>query len=61
YLLMAYSSLPSEDMEEYLNLSRSDAGQALTRALFEGFDDVFVEISRDLGLAASKFMAGQEL
>ncbi|MDJ0857610.1 MAG: DUF2059 domain-containing protein [Dinoroseobacter sp.] len=61
YLLMAYSSLPSEQMEEYLELSRSQAGQALTRSLFEGFDDMFIEISRELGLAASQFMAGQEL
>ncbi|WP_425090402.1 DUF2059 domain-containing protein [Tropicimonas sp. S265A] len=61
YLLMAYSSLPDEDMEQYLELSRSQAGQALTRALFEGFDDMFVEISRDLGIAASQFMAGEEL
>lgn len=61
YLLMAYSSLPQDDMETYLELSRTEAGQGLTRALFHGFDDMFVQISRELGLAASRFMAGQEL
>jgi hypothetical protein len=61
YLLMAYAPLGEDQMEEYLDLSRSDAGQALTRSLFEGFDEMFVEISRDLGLAASRFLAGQEL
>lgn len=61
YLLMAYSPLSEEDMETYLELSRTDAGQGLTRALFEGFDEMFVEISRELGLAASQFIAGQEL
>lgn len=61
YLLMAYSSLSQDQMETYLELSRSEAGQALTRSLFEGFDDMFVQISHELGMAASTIMSSQEL
>lgn len=61
FLLTAYLPLDDDAMERYLDLSRSDAGQAFTRALFAGFDEMFIEVSRNLGAAASRFMATEEL
>jgi len=61
FLLTAYLPLEEEAMEQYLELSRSEAGQAFTRALFAGFDEMFIEVSRDLGAATSRFMATEEL
>lgn len=61
FLLTAYLPLQPEQMEAYLDLSRSEAGQAFTRALFAGFDEMFIELSHGLGFAASRFMVSEEL
>ncbi|PPB80037.1 uncharacterized protein DUF2059 [Albidovulum inexpectatum] len=61
YLLMAYAPLSDEDIRRYTELSRSRAGQDLNRALFAGFDAVFVEVSRQLGRAAGAILTGQDL
>ncbi|MEJ6398906.1 hypothetical protein [Yoonia sp. 208BN28-4] len=61
FLLMAYEPMSDEDLQAYIAFSQTPAGQQLNEALFEGFDDVFEEISRALGLAASQFMIGAEL
>lgn len=61
FLLMAYQPLSDAQIEEYIALSGTSEGSALNRALFEGFNDMFNEISRSLGLAASIYMGGQEL
>ena len=61
YLLMAYRPLPEADLAAYIAFSESDAGQAMNAAMFEGFDTLFVDISRALGLASARFMAAEEL
>jgi hypothetical protein len=61
YLLMAYQPLSDNDLDIYIALSRSDDGRALNRALFAAFDDVFVEISKTLGLASARFLSGQDI
>lgn len=61
YLLMAYQPLSDDQIEAYIDLSRTPEGSALNRALFDGFNDMFTQISRSLGLAASIYMGGQEL
>lgn len=61
YLLLAYAPLSDEDLEAYIAFSETEAGQALNRALFGAFDGMFTGISRDLGLAAARFMASQPL
>ncbi len=61
YLYLAYRPLSDDELEAYIALSSSDAGQALNGALFEGFDAMFNGISAALGLAAAQFMGGQEL
>ncbi|MEZ5779470.1 MAG: DUF2059 domain-containing protein [Paracoccaceae bacterium] len=61
YLAMAYTPLSDDDLKAYIEFSRSQAGQDLNRALFAGFDAVFVDVSRDLGRAAGAVLAGQDL
>lgn len=61
FLALAYQPLENGDLEAYIDLSTSEAGQALNRALFAGFDDVFRDVSFDLGAAASRFMVSEEL
>lgn len=61
YLLMAYEPLSDDEVAAYTAFSASDDGQALNSALFAAFDTVFTDVSRQLGLAAAQFVAGEDL
>ena len=61
YLGMAYEPLSDDDLRAYTALAASREGRTLNRALFEGFDDVFNEISYLLGGATVRFGQSQEL
>ncbi|MCA1777118.1 MAG: hypothetical protein LC676_16345 [Loktanella sp.] len=61
FLLMAYAPLSDEELDDYIAFSQTDAGQDLNRLLFGGFDPLFVDISRELGLASSRYMQGADL
>lgn len=61
FLILAFQPLSDAELETYIAFSESDAGQELNAALFDAFDDTLEGISRDLGLAASRFMTEQEL
>jgi hypothetical protein len=61
FLLMAYQPLSDADMQAYIAFSNTDAGEDINGALFEAFNGMFDDISRALGLAASRFMISQEL
>lgn len=61
YQMLAYEGISDADLRAYIALSKTDAGQALTAALFAAFDVVFEGISRDLGRAAAGFIGSQDL
>lgn len=61
FLGLADQPLSDADIETYIALSETDAGQALNRALFAGFDGMFIDLSRALGLAAGDMMTGADL
>jgi hypothetical protein len=61
YLLMAYASLSDDEIAEYVALSKTDAGKALNRALFAGFDGMYADLSYALGLAVASQMKGEDL
>ncbi len=61
YLAMAYQPLSDEEIGAYTEISRTEAGEALNTSLFSAFDVLFTTISRDLGLAAATFMAGEDI
>lgn len=60
YQIMAYDDLSDAEMEAYIALSRTPAGQTLNAVLFEAFDAVFNAVSYDLGVAAATFISGEE-
>ena len=61
FLSMAYSPLSDDELNAYIDISKTPEGQALNAALFAGFDEMFEEISRALGLAAAQMMVGEDL
>ncbi len=61
YLGMAYQPLSDAEIQAYIDFSETEPGQALNRALFVAFDEMFVAVSLALGQAASQFIAEQEL
>ncbi|MEM1102024.1 MAG: hypothetical protein AAGH73_10925 [Pseudomonadota bacterium] len=61
YLMTAYRPLPEEDLAAYIALSRTPDGQMLNSVIMASFNALFSDISYDLGSAAGRFMAQQEL
>lgn len=61
YLALAYQPLSDDDMDAYLAFSDLDEGKALNAAVFEAFNDLFIEISADLGRAAARQMRGEDI
>lgn len=61
YLAMAYEPLSDEELQAYVDLSESDAGQRLNAALFAAFDVMFRQVSYDLGFGAAQFIKGQDI
>ena len=61
YLLMAYQPLSDEELEAYIAFSRTNAGQALNRGLFDGFNAMYTDISYALGWAVALELAASEL
>ena len=61
FLLLAYQPLSDEDLAAYVAFSESAAGQDLIGASFTAYNEMFDEISHAMGLAASRYVGGQEL
>jgi hypothetical protein len=60
FLLAAYSGLDDADIEAYTAFSETEAGIALNAALFESFDAMFETLSYELGVAAARYIAGED-
>jgi Uncharacterized protein conserved in bacteria (DUF2059) len=61
YLGLAYAPLSEAELESYIAFWESPAGQRLNAALFLAFDQVFREVSHDLGRAAGRAMQGRDI
>lgn len=61
YMLLAYSPLEMAELEAYLAFSTTPAGEALNRALFDGFGRSYEDISYALGRAVALNMMAEEL
>ncbi len=61
FLALAYQPLSDEELQAYTDFSDSPAGRRVNAAMFEAFDRLFVQISRELGQAAGREMAGQDI
>lgn len=61
FVTLAYQPLSDEDLRAYIAFSETAEGQALNAALFESFNDLFAEISGEMGLTAAGHMAGEDI
>lgn len=61
YMTLAYEPLSDEELRRYVDMTATEAGRDLNRALFAGFDAVFLDVSYALGAATARFSLGSEL
>jgi hypothetical protein len=61
YLTLAYAPLSAEELARFTEFSASPAGQRLNAAMFAAYEQLFTAISHDLGLAAARELAGQDI
>lgn len=61
FLILAYGPLGDEDFEAYIVFSETDAGQTLNAALFDGFDEMYLDISHALGLMVARTLETSDL
>lgn len=61
FLMLAYQPLSDEELDAYIAFSKTDPGQDVNQALFGGFDGLFEDINRGLGLGAAKLLISSEL
>ena len=61
YMALAFETLSDDQLQAYVDMAQSDAGKALNRALFAGFDAVFGDVSYEMGQAAARFSVGDDI
>lgn len=61
YLALAYRPLSDAELDDYIAFSKSHAGQTLNAALFAAYGAVYAQISSELGRAAARVLAGQDI
>lgn len=61
YLAMAYRPVSDSDLRDYVTFSASPVGQLLNQTLFAALDQVFVQVSRELGVAAAERLTGEDI
>jgi hypothetical protein len=61
YFALAYQPLEDRELQDYTAFWESDAGQKANAAVFAAFDQVFTDISRELGRAAAVQMQGDDI
>jgi hypothetical protein len=61
FLGLAYQPLTEAELLEYVEFYESEAGQRFNAALFAAYDQVFRQVSYDLGRAAGVAMLGQDI
>lgn len=60
-LSVSFAPLSDEELRRYIEISESDAGQALNSALFQAFEPTFSRIAHGLGEAVAKSMEGHDI
>lgn len=61
FMTLAYEPISDDDLRAYVELTATKAGRDLNRALFAGFDAIFMDVSYALGAATARFSVGDEL
>jgi len=58
---MAYAPLSDADLATYIAFQKSDAGQALNRSLFEGFNELSMMHAQKMGTMVAELLKVQDL
>ncbi len=61
YLGLAYDPLTESELQSYIDFMESPEGRRLNAALFVAFDQVFRQVSHDLGRAAGVAIQGRDI
>lgn len=61
YMVLAYADLSDEQVTAYADFLATDAGHALTAALFAGFDAAMTPLMLELGREAGLVMQGHDI
>jgi alkylhydroperoxidase/carboxymuconolactone decarboxylase family protein YurZ len=61
YFALAYQPLDDAELQEYTDFWASAAGKRANAALFAAFDQVFTDISRELGRSVAVQMQGDDI
>lgn len=61
FTALAYQPLSDDELQRYIDFSKSEAGQDLNRGVFQSFDSMFNTIARRLGKAVAGRLMGEEL
>jgi hypothetical protein len=61
FLTLTYQPLSDADLQAYIAFSKTPAGQRVNAAMFQAYDALFDEISRDLGRAFGLALQGDDI
>lgn len=61
YLLLAYGPLDDNQLDGYIEMSRSPAGQAMNQALFKAFNGMYDTLSYAMGRAIADHLMAMDL
>lgn len=61
YMAMAYQPLSDAEFADYIAFSETPVGKKLNAALFQAFEAVYTDVSRNLGLAVARQLQGEDI
>ena len=61
FLTLAYQPLSDDELQSYIDFSETPAGQRVNAAMFQAYDAVFDQISRDLGRSFGIALQGNDI
>lgn len=61
FSLIAYKPLSFDKMQDYVEMWSSDAGKILNKALFEAYNQIYADVSYELGQGVARYMASEAL
>lgn len=61
FLTLAYQPLSDAELQDYVAFSETPAGRRVNAAMFQAFDALFNQVSRDLGRAFGRTLQGNDI
>ena len=60
-LSVAFAPLTQDEIQAYIDISETEAGEALNSALFQAFEPTFTRIAHGLGEAVAQSIEGHDI